>query len=196
MPAGTLGTFFMSVRLLAKGRTEFTAAERATVELARYRCFLLGLPEDLLGDTPQEIVDLLTARHVTLREGYDDEICGALVRGTMGIELFERTSTRGRVHAWLEDGFSRFVLVSNFLGGDTDRAASIGIDFERRHKVAAALAAAVVFGSAAFYNVGLRVPGVSGWVDRRLNAKLARLLDSYGHADFVTDPEKYNVDVA
>jgi hypothetical protein len=195
MPAGTIGTFFLSARLLAKGRTEFTPDERATVELARYRCFLLGLPEDLLGDTPQEIVDLLTARHITLREEYDDEICGSLVRGTLNVELFDRASVRGAGHAWLEDGFSRFVLVRSFLGGDAERAASIGIEFDRRHKLAAVLAGAAVAGNTAFYNIGLRVPGVSGWVDDRLNAKLARLLDSYGHADFVTDPEKYELDL-
>ncbi|NNE74084.1 MAG: DUF2236 domain-containing protein [Acidimicrobiales bacterium] len=196
MPAGTIGTFFLSARLLAKGRTVFSSAERATVELARYRCFLLGLPEDLLGDTPQEIVDLLTARHITLREGYDDEICGSLVRGTMGVELFDRSSARGKLHGWLEDGFSRFVLVNNFLGKDHERASSIGIEFDRRHKVAAAIAALAVFANSTFYNLGLRVPAVSGWVDRRLNTRIARLLDSYGHADFVTDPERYQVDVA
>lgn len=195
MPAGTIGTFFLSARILAKGRTEFTPDEKATVELARYRCFLLGLPQDLLGETPQEIVDLLTARHVTLREGYDDEICGSLVRGTMGVDLFDRSTIKGRLHAWLEDGFSRFVLVSNFLRGDKDRATSIGITFERRHKIAAAIAAGAVFGSTVFYRVGLRLPVVSAWVDGRLDAKLAHLLDSYGHSDFVTDPGKYKIAV-
>jgi hypothetical protein len=196
MPAGTIGTFFMSARVLEQGRTEFTPEERATVELARYRCFLLGLPEDLLGDTPQEIVDLLTARHITLREGYDDEICGSLVRGTMGVELFDRSGLKGKVHAWLEDGFSRFVLVKSFLAGDAERAASIGIDFDRGHKAAAAVAALTVLVQTKFYEYGLRAPVMGGWVDRRLNAKIADLLDSYGHADFVTDPQKYKVEVA
>lgn len=196
MPAGTIGTFFMSTRVLADGRTEFTEDERATVELARYRCFLLGLPEDLLGDTPQDIVDLLTARHITLREGFDDEICGSLVRGTMEVDLFDRASMKGRAHAWLEDGFSRFVLLKDFLAGDRERAESVGVTFERGHKLAAALAGATIASNMAFYRVGLRLPGVSSWVDRRLNAKIARLLDSYGHADFVTDPGKYNLDVA
>lgn len=193
MPAGTIGTFFLSARLLAKGRTEFTPEQKATVELARYRCFLLGLPEDLLGDTPQEIVDLLTARHITLREGYDDEICGSLVRGTMGVDLFDRSTVQGRIHSWLEDGFSRFVLVNNFMRGETERAAAIGITFEATHKVAAAMAAAAVFGRTIFYRIGLRLPGVGGLVDRRLNARLAHLLDSYGHADFVTDPGRYRL---
>jgi hypothetical protein len=54
----------------------------AQVELSRYRCFLLGLPEDLLADTPQKIVELMTARNETLRDGFDDATCGALIRAT------------------------------------------------------------------------------------------------------------------
>ena len=94
MPAGLIGVFMMSMGVLGSGRTTFTDDERASVEVSRYRCFLLGLPADLLGETPQEIVDLLTARHVSLREGYDDETCGTLVRGTMAVDLFD-TSTIG-----------------------------------------------------------------------------------------------------
>jgi hypothetical protein len=193
MPAGTIGTFLLSARLLQKGKTKFTEAQKATVELSRYRCFLLGLPQDLLGETPQEIIDLLMARHITLREAYDDETCGALVRGTMEADLFDRSSIQGKLHSWLENGFSRFVLINSFLSGDSRQAESMGITFSRTEKLAAALAAGVVGTSAAFYRVGLKVPGLSRWIDRRLNAKLARLLDSYGHADFVTDAGRYKV---
>jgi hypothetical protein len=198
MPAGTIGVFLMSARLLAKGRTEFTQAQKATVELARYRCFLLGLPQDLLGETPQEIVDLLVARHVSLREAYDDEVCGALVRGTMKADLFDTSSTKGRIHAWLENGFSRFVLINSFLGGDRARAESIGITFGRRDKVAAGLAMAVIAARTAYYSVGLRIPFplVADRIDGQLNARLARLLDLYGHADFVTDPDHYDLTAA
>lgn len=191
MPAGLIGVFLMSAQLLRKGRTEFTAAERAQVELSRYRCFLLGLPDDLLGETPQEIVDLLIARHVSLREAYDDETCGALVRGTMAAELFDRSTIRGRMHAWLENGFSRFVLIQSFLNGDTKQAAAMGITLDFAGKVAAMAAAVTVAASSTFYRVGLQIPVVSGPIDRRLNAKLARLLRTYGHADFVTDAEQY-----
>ena len=193
MPAGLIGVFFLSARLIKEGKTEFTEAQKATVELSRYRCFLLGLPEDLLGETPQEIVDLLIARHITLREAYDDETCGALVRGTMDADLFDRSSLTGRMHTWLEDGLSRFVLIKSFLGGDAERAKSIGISFGAKDKLAAAAAVAVVTVKAVFYNVGLRMPVVSRYVDNRLNARLARLLDMYGHADFVTDAERYKV---
>jgi hypothetical protein len=193
MPAGTIGTFLMSARLLRKGVTEFTEAQRATVELSRYRCFLLGLPQDLLGETPREIIDLLMARHVTLREAYDDETCGTLVRGTMEANLFDRSSLRGKLHSWLENGFSRFVLINSFLSGDATQAKAMGITFSRTEKLAAAIAAGVISSNAAFYRLGLKVPGLSTWIDRRLNAKIARLLDTYGHADFVTDPGRYKV---
>jgi hypothetical protein len=194
MPAGLIGVFLMSAQLLKKGQTDFTPEQRASVELSRYRCFLLGLPENLLGDTPQEIVDLLIARHVSLREGYDDETCGALVRGTMEAELFDTSSMTGRLHAWLENGFSKFVLIKSFLGGDTERAASIGITFGRREKVAAGVAAGSVALKTAFYRVGLRLPVVSSRVDARLNRRLAELLEMYGHADFVTDADRYKLD--
>ena len=193
MPAGTIGTFLMSARLLRKGVTEFTEAQRATVELSRYRCFLLGLPQDLLGETPREIIDLLMARHVTLREAYDDETCGTLVRGTMEANLFDRSSLRGKLHSWLENGFSRFVLINSFLSGDATQARTMGITFSRTEKLAAAIAAGVISSNAAFYRLGLKLPGISSWIDRRLNAKIARLLDTYGHADFVTDPGRYKV---
>jgi hypothetical protein len=196
MPAGTIGTFLMSARLLRKGVTEFTEAQRATVELSRYRCFLLGLPQDLLGETPREIIDLLMARHVTLREAYDDETCGTLVRGTMEANLFDRSSIRGKLHGWLENGFSRFVLINSFLSGDAAQARTMGITFSRTEKLAAAIAAGVISTNAAFYRIGLKVPGLSTWIDRRLNAKIARLLDTYGHADFVTDPGQYTVNAA
>ena len=113
----------------------------------------------------------------------------------MDVELFDRSTVQGRAHAWLEDGFSRFVLVRNFLRGDAERAARVGIDFTTRHKLAAALAAATIFATATGYRVGLRLPVVAGPVDRRLNARIAHLLDSYGHADFVTDPDQYEIAV-
>ena len=193
MPAGLIGVFLMSAQLLKKGQTEFTAEQRARVELSRYRCFLLGLPENLLGETPQEIVDLLIARHISLREGYDDETCGALVRGTMQADLFDTSSMTGRLHAWLENGFSKFVLIKSFLGGDTERAASIGINMGPREKVAAGAAAGSIALKTAFYRVGLRLPVVSNRVDARLNRRLAELLDMYGHADFVTDADRYKL---
>ena len=62
-------------------------------------------PRELLGDTPQAIVDLMMARTLSLRDEFDDGVCGELVRGTMGAELFTDAAGRARVvfHAWQGD---------------------------------------------------------------------------------------------
>ena len=39
----------------------------------------------------------------------------------------------------------------------------------------------------------MRIPGVRALVDARLINKLAALLDSYGHADFITDAKHYKM---
>ncbi|MAT90965.1 MAG: hypothetical protein CME59_08995 [Halioglobus sp.] len=196
MPAGLIGIFLLSFKLLAKGRTVFTPEERERVEMARYRCFLLGLPQDLLGETPQEIVDLMMARTVSLREEYDDATCGELVRGTMQAELCNDTSLRGRAHRWMERGFSRYFLIRSFCEGKPSRARAMGVSYDLRDRVAAAVALAVILASAASYRVGMRMPLLRDAVDRQLVARLARLLDSYGHADFVTDASQYRLAAA
>ncbi len=196
MPAGLIGIFLLSFKLLAKGRTSFTPAERERVEMARYRCFLLGLPQDLLGETPQEIVDLIMARTLSLREEFDDATCGELVRGTMEAELFEHSSLRGRMHRWMERGFSKFFLIQNFCDGKPTRAEKMGIHYRFDDKLATAVTIAVILATSGFYSVGMRIPGVRTLLDKQLVNKLARLLDSYGHADFITDAKHYKLAAA
>ena len=50
MPAGMLAPFMLSVAALAKGRKEFTAEERARVELSRYRARTPGSRASILCD--------------------------------------------------------------------------------------------------------------------------------------------------
>jgi len=193
MPAGLIGIFLLSFKLLGKGRTTFTAAERERVEMARYRCFLLGLPQELLGETPQEIVDLMMARTLSLKEEFDDDTCGVLVRGTMDAELFDDPSLRGRMHRWMERGFSKFFLIEHFCNGKAARAQDMGISYGFEDKLAAAVTIVVILVSSACYNVGMRIPGLRGVLDRQLINKIAGLLDSYGHADFITDANQYKL---
>ena len=40
-------------------------------------------------------------------------------------------------------------------------------------------------------SLALKVPGLAEVTDRRLVAKIARLLESYGHAEFTTDAASY-----
>lgn len=193
MPAGLIGIFLLSYKLLAQGRTEFTSAERARVEMARYRCFLLGLPEELLGETPQEIVDLMTARDMSLQKLYDDETCGELVRGTMEAELFTDPSITGRFHRWMERGFSKYFLIQNFCEGKASRAEAMGVHFRWNDKIATACALATIVSNSNLCALGMKIPGVRHWLDRRLTRKLGSLLETYGHADFVTDASQYKL---
>lgn len=193
MPAGLIGIFLLSYKLLAQGRTDFTPAERTRVEMARYRCFLLGLPEDLLGETPQEIVDLMTARDMSLHKIYDDETCGELVRGTMDAELFNDPSITGRFHRWMERGFSKYFLIQNFCEGKASRAEVMGVHFNLNDKIATACALATIVSNSNLCALGMKIPGVRNWLDKRLTRKLCRLLETYGHADFITDASNYKL---
>src|SRR6202050_1163696 len=106
MPVGLAPIFPLALKALKQGRTTFTPAERARVALAHYRCFLLGLPEDLVPDTPARIVDILLTRHATLRKEFDDT-CRGLVRATMNADLTVDRSLLGRLYSWLECGLSK-----------------------------------------------------------------------------------------
>src|SRR3546814_16423383 len=77
--------------------TSFSRLERGRVELARYRCYLLGLPEHLLADTPQDIVRIWRTRSATLRYEYDDQVCGGLLRAPMDAELSQERSPKGPI---------------------------------------------------------------------------------------------------
>ena len=196
MPAGLIGVFLLAFELLAKGQTQFSPAQRARVELSRYRCFLLGLPRELLGETPQEIVDLMTARTLSIREAFDDAICGELVRGTMQAQLFTDPSLRGRLHRWMEAGFARFFFIRNFCDGRLDLAARLGVSYGLNDRLATAASLLVIMGSANLYKFGMRIPGINSLLDKRLVRRLAVLLESYGHADFITDPAQYKLQPA
>ena len=111
----------------------------------------------------------------------------------MGMAVFTFCPNSGLGDRMVTTPFSRFVLIKSFLGGDAKRAESIGITFSTAEKVAAGTALAVITAKTLFYTYGQKVPGLAGWVDRRLNSRIAHLLDSYGHADFVTDADQYKL---
>ena len=185
MPAGLIGIFLMSYQLIAEGRSEFTPDERAQVEFARYRCRLLGLPEILLPTTPQGIVDVMDARSATLRAAFDDRICGSLVRATMAAELWQGKTLRQRLFRRVEQSFSRVFFLKNFLENDRVAAAKVGVHVSTGDLALTALAAAHVGITMGAYRLAARIPGLAGSADRRLIARIGKLLAIYGHAEFV-----------
>lgn len=193
MPAGLINIFLLSAMVLKKGRTEFTPTERAKVELSRYRCFLLGLPEALVGTTPQEILNLMLTRHATLRQGYDDATCGELVRATMDAEFSDDYSLIGRLKTGMERGISKMFFIRNFCQGDFKRAAEIGVPVTATDKVMAVLAALTIFARIEFFAFATRNKHLKGWADKVLVRKVAQRLSSYGHSEFETDVAKYKL---
>lgn len=196
MPAGLIPIYFLSQEVLAKGRTRFTRLERARVELARYRCYLLGLPEDLLADTPQEIVRIWRTRSATLRYEYDDSICGGLLRATMEAELSADASPKGRIKRRLERSVSRVFFVKAFLSGDEERAAEVGVPVSRRDHLIYGATMLAAAGRMAAYRAASRLPGLRRLADRRLVRRIERQLAGYGRAEFTSDSAKYRPAIA
>jgi hypothetical protein len=190
MPAGMISMFLLAQRVLRRGRTAFEPAERARVELARYRCFLLGLPEELLADTPQSIVDILLTRHATLRHGFDHS-CSALISATMAANLTWDRSLTNRIHAWLEQGFAKRYFIANFTRGDKRAAAAVGVKLGFSEYLGALAATALITSRMTAYAIAAHIPGISDVADRSLVHKLTRQLVGYGHAEFTTNKTNY-----
>jgi ER-bound oxygenase mpaB/B'/Rubber oxygenase, catalytic domain len=190
MPAGMLSIFRLAQKALRQGRTAFTPAERARVELARLSCFLLGLPEELLPAEPQAIVDIFLTRHATLRKGFDDT-CAALVRATMAADLALDPSLPGRISSWLERRFSRVYYLKNFVHGDKSAAASVGVQVGFVDYLAAAATTFVIAASMIPYAIAARIPFLRAAADHSLVRKLTRHLARYGHAEFTTNAAAY-----
>lgn len=191
MPAGLIPIYFLSQDVLKSGRTSFNRIERGRVELARYRCFLLGLPEDLLADTPQEIVRIWRTRSATLRYEYDDPICGGLLRATMEAELSTDPSPAGRVKRRLERSVSRVFFVTAFLNGDAERAVGVGVPVGRRDHLIYGATMLALAGRMTAYRVASRLPVLRHLADRRLVRRINRQLAGYGRAEFQSDAAHY-----
>jgi hypothetical protein len=191
MPAGLIPIFLAAFRIIGEGRRTYTPAERAQVELARYRCFLLGLPEDLLADTPEGVVRMMTARNTTLRDGFDDETCGPLIRATLAAYLPTDRSLVNQVYDLLERRFAKLVFVKHFLGGKHDIAEKIGVPIGN---VDMAIGMAVGLGIAAhvkLYELAESIPVVRDLATSLLVYRVQGLLESFGHARFTTDGATY-----
>jgi hypothetical protein len=191
MPAGLINVFLLSRDVLRRGRQSFTRAERAIVELSRYRCYLLGLPEDLLADTPQGIVDMWLTRAATLRAGFDDATCGALIRATMQADLSTSNDFVGRLQSRMERSFAKLFFVQNFANKDRAAAKRLGIDVTHVDYAWGIATALFLASQLRIYDWAGRIPVVRDLADRHLVQKLIDQLADYGHAEYSSHAEAY-----
>jgi hypothetical protein len=192
MPAGTIPAFTTAFSVVGKGRTQFNNRERAIVELCRYQSYLLGLPEDLLPDTPQAIVDTMMSYSATLRDGYDDETCGELVRSTMGAYLPDEQSLKARLYNRFEKGFSKVFFTRVFLtGDDQSRAKLMGVEPSAMDYALFAATNLYVLPRLLAHRVIQDIPIANRIADKHLIRQIDDLLAQYGHAEYTTDPSRY-----
>ena len=190
MPVALLPVFALAQERLRAGRTTFTSAQRARAELARYRGFLLGLPRELLAETPQSVVDIMLTRFATLRKGFD-ETCAGLVAATMAADLTPDHSMSSRVNTWMERGFSKLFFVTRSMRGDKHAAAGVGVRLGLADYLGAAAAAILITSRMTVYTIAAHIPVVKEVADRSLVRKLTRQLARYGHAEFKTNADAY-----
>lgn len=191
MPAGLISPFLIAAEVVRAGRTEFDRDERAQIELARYRCFLLGLPEELLPSDPSGMLKVFLARAATLRKGYDDATCGELVRATMGAYLRPDHSLPNRVAESFERSFSTAFFIKLFLNGDAEQAAEMGVSMSAGDKLRVAAAAPLIFGRLKAVGLLNKVPPLRPMTDAAVTWTLRRRLRAYGHAEYRTDARSY-----
>lgn len=192
MPAGTVGSFLAAFRCLREGRKEFNDQERAIVEFNRYQCYLLGLPEDLLPDNPRGIADAMMMYQCTLRDGYDEEMLGDLVRSTMKAYLPVNHTLANRLKNKFETSFAKVFFNIAFLTGSMKKKAVVMglkpnvMDYALSFVVGMYLVPRVVGHLLLEYT-----PIAKSLADKQLVRKINELLVEYGHAEYTTDHSKY-----
>lgn len=191
MPAGLIGAFLLSAEAARAGRDTYTPSERAQIEVSRYRCFLLGLPEELLPTNPADMVKVFLARAATLRAGYDDATCGELVRATMAAYLRPDHSLPNRITETVEKAFSTAFFVRVFLDGDRARADEMGVTLSAADKAIVGLTAPLIFGRLKAVEFLNRIPPLRPFTDAAVTWTLRRHLEGYGQAKFRTDADSY-----
>ncbi|MFE3189715.1 DUF2236 domain-containing protein [Nocardia sp. NPDC059240] len=190
MPAGLINMYLLATLARRRGRTEFSPRERAMLEFSRYRCFLLGLPEELLPTTAEGIIEVFHARAALLRDGFDDATCGELVRSTMDAYLRPDRTPFDRAAEAVENSWSRAFFLG-FSGGNRKAAAAMSVHL--RPADAARVAATAPFILARFVSMTVagQLPALRNTVDTRTIRVIGKRLATYGSAEYTTDAATY-----
>lgn len=190
MPAGTIGSMINALTALRAGRKQFNRRERAIVEFNRYQCHLLGLPHDLLADTPQSIFDNMLTYGATLRDGYDIATNGRLVDATMDAYLPEDKGIYGRLYNRLEKAYSR-VFFRHTFQVKPEKARQMNMVPDWSDYLIFGTGTVFLTSQIAAHSTLLRVPMAGEVADRLLVKRIKKLLVSYGHPEYTTDAASY-----
>ncbi|ORA17932.1 oxygenase MpaB family protein [Mycobacterium asiaticum] len=190
MPAGMIGQYMTSQQVLRQGRDQFNEQERALVEFGRYRCFLLGLPEELLPTTPAETVHVMHARAALLRDGFDS-VCRELVDSTMAAYLRPGTSWFDRAAEAVEKSYSKETFVRAFCNGHRATAEAMGVSIGVADRIRIALTGPFIAGRFVAVQRASNIPALRQLVDRYVIRLLKLRLRTYGKPEFTSDSAHY-----
>lgn len=185
LPAGMIGPYLVSLGALRLGRA-FTDDERAMIEFYRYRCFLLGLPEELLPSDPAGIVDMFHARGATLREDFDDS-CRALVTSTMDAYLRPTDRLFDRMADAVEKTYSKAAFCAAFCDFNPRAASRMGVDIGVRDAARIAATGPFIGGRLVAVALAGRVPRLREASGRYLTGRVRHRLEVYGVPEYTTD---------
>lgn len=190
MPAGLINMYLLAMLARRRGRSTFSRRERAMLEFSRYRCFLLGLPEELLPTTAAGIIQVFHARAALLRHGFDDATCGELVRSTMAADLRPLRSWSDRVAESVERSWSRAWFLG-FCGGDRKAAAAMSVHFGLGDAVRVGVTAPFVFGRFVGMVLATQRPALRSAADAYTTRVVRKRLATYGNPEYTTDAAAY-----
>jgi hypothetical protein len=109
----------------------------------------------------------------------------------MAADLTSDQSLPSRLHAWIERGFAKMYFVSNFMRGDKDAAAKVGVRLGLADYIGAVAAGILITSRMTAYSIAARIPAIREAADRSLVRKLRKQLARYGHAEFTTNADAY-----
>ncbi|APB00114.1 oxygenase MpaB family protein [Nocardia seriolae] len=187
MPAGLINMYLLATLATRRGRTEFSPRERAMLEFSRYRCFLLGLPEELLPTTAAGIIEVFHARAALLRDGFDDTTCGELVRSTMDAYLRPANSRFDRAAEAVENSWSRAFFLG-FAGGNRGAAAAMSVHLRPADAARVALTAPFILLRFILMTIATQRPALRKAADTRA---IRKRLATYGNPEYTTDASTY-----
>jgi len=189
MPAGTMVAFITAFKAV-RARREFTRAERAAVELWPLPELPARPARGPAAVSPRGIFDAMLTYAATLRDGYDDDTNGALVRSTMGAYLPPDDSLPNKVFDTFERGFAKVFFTHTFQV-KPKKARQMGVKPDPRDYLLFAASNLFILPQVTAHQIAARIPVLDGIADRLLISRINDLLVGYGHAEYTTDPDKY-----
>jgi hypothetical protein len=189
LPAGMIGPYLVSRGALRAGRG-FTDDERAMIEFYRYRCFLLGLPEELLPADPQDIVDMFHVRGAPLRDGFDDS-CRSLVTSTMDAYLRPTDRLFDRMADSVEKSYSKAAFCGAFCDFNPRTAKRMGVNIGIGDLARIAATGPFIGGRLVTVAAAGRLPALQKVSSRYLTRQVRHRLDVYGIPEYTTDHRHY-----